>query len=247
MKLGKYIYGFVEFRDNRNFLVEGILPEYGEVETVVHRDLAVLVSAAPFKGYEPVKELVLQHEKVIATVMKECSIIPARFGMVVRDEGQIAELLELNYDVLKGKLQELKDKVELSLRVFWQKDKFVMDVENEKIKQLKEEILAEGNNNHFKQVELGELVFQVTEKKRDDYIKAIYEPLKSKAAAAKLNSILNVRMVFNSVFLVNKDQEEEFDQLVNEAYLKYQEILDFKYSGPWPPYNFVELDLRFGT
>ena len=35
-----------------------------------------------------------------------------------------------------------------------------------------------------------------------------------------------------------------FDERVKEISRKYEDILTFKYSGPWPPYNFVNIKLK---
>ncbi len=48
-------------------------------------------------------------------------------------------------------------------------------------------------------------------------------------------------MILNAAFLIDKDKQEIFDEQVNIVIDKYKEKLDFKYSGPWPPYNFVAM------
>lgn len=49
-------------------------------------------------------------------------------------------------------------------------------------------------------------------------------------------------MVLNAAFLVEKEKELLFDEQVNALYERFRERFDFKYSGPWPPYNFVDLE-----
>jgi hypothetical protein len=41
-----------------------------------------------------------------------------------------------------------------------------------------------------------------------------------------------------------RDREAEFDQKVKEIASKYEGKLSFKYTGPWPPYNFVHIRLK---
>jgi hypothetical protein len=50
-------------------------------------------------------------------------------------------------------------------------------------------------------------------------------------------------MIMNAAFLVARDREAEFDVRVKEIGAKY-ETLKFKYTGPWPPYNFVNIRLK---
>jgi len=48
----------------------------------------------------------------------------------------------------------------------------------------------------------------------------------------------------NAAFLIERDREQEFDAKVKEIAAKYEGKLSFKYTGPWPPYNFVHIRLK---
>ncbi len=52
------------------------------------------------------------------------------------------------------------------------------------------------------------------------------------------------KMIMNAAFLVERDRETEFDAVVNKIAKKYGKRLKFKYTGPWPPYNFVNIRLK---
>ena len=43
---------------------------------------------------------------------------------------------------------------------------------------------------------------------------------------------------------VDRGRSEEFDERVREVSRKYEDLLTFKYTGPWPPYNFVNIKLK---
>jgi len=51
-------------------------------------------------------------------------------------------------------------------------------------------------------------------------------------------------MILNAAFLVERTQERLFDDKVKEVSRQYEELLTFKYTGPWPPYNFVNIKLK---
>jgi hypothetical protein len=51
-------------------------------------------------------------------------------------------------------------------------------------------------------------------------------------------------MILNMAFLVERAQEEEFDQAVKRLTTRYESILSFKYTGPWPPYSFVKIRVK---
>ena len=51
-------------------------------------------------------------------------------------------------------------------------------------------------------------------------------------------------MILNAAFLVDRKDEKSFDEKVKAISLQYEDLLSFKYTGPWPPYNFVNIKLK---
>ena len=50
-------------------------------------------------------------------------------------------------------------------------------------------------------------------------------------------------MILNAAFLVNRRDAREFDRCV-KGLGERDEKLTYKYTGPWPPYNFVNIRLK---
>jgi hypothetical protein len=50
-------------------------------------------------------------------------------------------------------------------------------------------------------------------------------------------------MIMNAAFLVSRDLENAFDAGV-KSIASAHDKLTFKYTGPWPPYNFVNIRLK---
>ncbi len=61
----------------------------------------------------------------------------------------------------------------------------------------------------------------------------------------KKSKIMADNMVVNSVFLVSKEEEKQFDKAVEKIDAYYAGQLKIKYIGPVPPSNFVELNVRW--
>ena len=51
-------------------------------------------------------------------------------------------------------------------------------------------------------------------------------------------------MIMNAAFLVERDKASQFDQKVTEIAQRYEGKLSFRYTGPWPPWNFVTIRLQ---
>jgi hypothetical protein len=75
-------------------------------------------------------------------------------------------------------------------------------------------------------------------------VREIHDALKPAAVASRANKPIGDRMIMNAAFLVERERERSFDERVKEISRKYESMLTFKYTGPWPPYNFVNIKLK---
>ncbi len=76
------------------------------------------------------------------------------------------------------------------------------------------------------------------EKCRSDFLVA----LKKKAVQSKELKLFSDRLVLNASFLIDRDKIDDFSGEVAQLGNKYQD-LKIQYSGPWPPYNFVDIQI----
>jgi len=76
------------------------------------------------------------------------------------------------------------------------------------------------------------------EKCKSDYIEA----LKKVSVQTKELKLFSDRLLLNASFLVEKDAVDLFSNEVNLLGNKYSNI-KVQYSGPWPPYNFVDIHI----
>ena len=246
MEGGKYVYCIIRSAKMREF--GGIGIGGGQrVYTVQHNDLAAVVSDTPIVIYDPTRENVLAHEFVNETVMKEHTVIPMSFGTVFRSEDDVTELLRSTFTAFSEVLDKMQDKIEFGLKVLWDRDKVVtgLETENEEIRRLKDEISRHtSSSTYFARMQLGRLVESSLEETSQRYVADIHEALKSVAVASRSNKPIGDKMILNAAFLVERKQEGAFDDRVKEISRKYEDILTFKYSGPWPPYNFVNIKLK---
>jgi hypothetical protein len=243
---GKYVYCIVRSDKQRDFGSIGIGGQQ-RVFTVAFQDLAAVVSDTPIVIYDPTRDNVLAHEFVNETVMKEFTVIPMSFGTVFRSEDDVTELLRSTYQAFSDVLDKMKDKIEFGVKVLWDREKVIssMERENDEIRRLKDEISRHATTStYFARMQLGRLVDSALEEMGARYVSDIHEAIKPVAVASRSNKPIGDRMILNSAFLVDRAQELAFDERVKEISRKYEEVLSFKYSGPWPPYNFVNIKLK---
>jgi Mg2+ and Co2+ transporter CorA len=244
---GKYVYCIIKSLRERDFGQIGIGEGNSTVYTVRFGDLAAVVSDTPIRIYDPTRENVLAHEFVNETVMREYTVIPMSFGTLFRTEEDIVELLKSTYQAFDDVLEKMKDKIEFGLKVLWDREKVVASIEeeHEEIRRLRDEINRNASSStYFARMQLGRLVEAALEDAGNQYVRDIHEALKPAAVASRSNKPIGDRMILNAAFLVDRDRERTFDDAVKEISRKYEALLTFKYTGPWPPYNFVNIKLK---
>lgn len=244
---GKYVYCIIKTGEEREFGPIGIGEGGNRVYTVHHRDLAAIVSDTPIRIYDPTRENVLAHELVNETVMREHTVIPMSFGTIFRTRDDIIELLKSTYRAFDDVLGKMKDKIEFGLKVLWERDRVVESLEasDEEIRRLKDEITGNAQSStYFARMQLGRLIEGALENTANGYVVDIHESLKPVAVASRSNKPIGDRMIMNAAYLVERSREQEFDEAVKALSSRHESQLSFKYTGPWPPYNFVNIKLR---
>ena len=250
MNEGKYLYCVINESQSRNFGPIGIGNRGDDVYTLGFRDLACVISSTPMTKFVISRKNLIAHEKVIEKIMVEYNaVLPVRFCTVATSSEEIRNLLMKNYQALKNSLRSMDNKIELGLKVFWQ------DMENvfkeiasiKKIKRLKEKLIKSSISvNTNEKVSLGKKVKDILEKKRDIEAENILEVLRPKCIEFRRNKIIGDKMILNCAFLIDKSHARDFDDHVEKLNKIYKDRLKLKYIGPIAPFNFVELDLKWG-
>jgi hypothetical protein len=93
-------------------------------------------------------------------------------------------------------------------------------------------------------MQLGRLVEQALTNTSDQYVAEVYDHLRDTAVASRAGKPIGDKMILNAAFLVEREKAKEFDEKVQEIARKHEGKLTFRYTGPWPPYNFVNIRLK---
>lgn len=244
---GKYVYCIIKSAETRDFGPIGIGEGGRRVYTVHYGDIAAVVSDTPIQIYDPTREHVMAHELVNETVMQEFTVIPMSFGTIFRTEQDIVELLKSTYGAFSDVLEKMRDKIEFGLKVVWDRDRVVawLEGEDEEIRKLKQEIESSTQaSTYFARMQLGRLMESSLDELASEYVTDILESLKPVSIASRSNKVIGDQMILNAAFLVERSGEQPFDAAVDALSQKYEDVLSFKYTGPWPPYNFVNIKLK---
>lgn len=243
MRTGIYVYCFCEGIIEEQVEISGMEKD-NPVYFINHNQISAVVSDVPQKVYEPSKINILAHESVIQSSMRKYNLVPCSFCSIFKCKSDLLLFMDKAYVSIVNNLDRVRGKEESGLRVFWKKSTFLEEIQTNELVTIKDGILKTAEaKNPLSIMEFGKLVEERVNERRAYYKKAIYEPIASYADDARLNEVTTPRMILNAAFLVKKEQGHDFDTLVENILSEYQLSLEVSYTGPWPPYNFINLNM----
>ncbi|MBM4372509.1 MAG: GvpL/GvpF family gas vesicle protein, partial [Deltaproteobacteria bacterium] len=158
---------------------------------------------------------------------------------------EIRRLLEKRRREFEGLLSEMEGKVELGLKALWRDTQAPFDeiaAQEEGIRKLRDSLAGKPPEaTHYERIRLGEMVKEALERKRRTEAAVLLAPLSRIACRAVENPVMVERMVVNAAFLVEAEREKEFDRAVEALDREHGERVAFRYVGPVPPYDFVNI------
>jgi len=248
----KYLYCVIASGEERSFDAAAIGDGGAAVHTVLFHDLAMVVSDSAHEKYDHTRANLMAHEKVIEGVMKEgFTVLPVRFSTVTRATSK-NPMADIQHKVLKAKaqefhtlLKEMDDKAELGLKALWRDEKAIFEeivAEAPGLRRLRDSLQGRSAAaTHYQRASLGEQVKAALDRKRELEGERLRAALRPVACRYRENQTVLDRMVLNDALLVERCREEEVDQMVGRLEQELGHRLVLKYSGPNPPFNFVEV------
>lgn len=213
------------------------------VSGLMGNGLQAMVSPCDELGPDPTGPNTMAHHEVLAAAMTLGPVIPFAFGHVLPRK-LVNDLLDSTGNECLKLLPDLAGKIEVGLKLFWQKEHFLADIETPAIASARAALTRSRGTGSLAEAQLGEQIQLAADARREAYRTMVYEPLARQAVAAKLSPTAGPRMILNAAFLVERTAEAEFDALVGKVCAGLTGRLDIRYTGPWPPYNFVTLRVR---
>ena len=247
----KYIYGMIKTSQPATFGQSLLSSSPEEVYTVVHRDLAGVVSnysAGDFASLSKEDKLrcLMTHQGVIERVMKKYTILPVKFGTLVEGDDEIRRILEQGYSKLAQTLDQMDGVVEIEVAATWDLKKVLEEIGNEEeIVQLKHSMAGKSATETLEmQINAGKLVKESLDRRREGYRSQTMQSLAEVPLDIQPNVLVADEMVMNVAFLIQKEKQEEFDKRVKRVDEAFNDQINFRVIGPLPPYSFSTVEIR---
>ena len=187
-----------------------------------------------------VKRGVLLHENIIELLMSSFTVLPMKFQTAFSShEKTLSELFKL-YNNFKENLVRLTDKFEFGIKVLWPVD----NIEENLLKNIKatETSVISGISpakDYLRKRYMNYRIKEMLKQKAKILVDEMDEYFTDIAIEKKLKILQTDKLLVNAACLVDKTQKDKIHIIFKRLKKDFND-LEFLFSGPWPPYNFIK-------
>jgi Gas vesicle synthesis protein GvpL/GvpF len=211
-------------------------------------DVAVVVSNVNKAALITDKTNALEYAGVIETISHHFNVLPVRFGSIVDTEESLMKILERNHEEIQKNLLKVEDKFEFGLKVFCDTEKLVTELRSQTATLITAPTEKPTTPNSVSR----DWLIKKLEEHRieesilhfvDSIIATLTEHLTKLEAVSKFRKRTSSTIIIDAVFLLEKTNKKPLIQLITDIEQDHPE-LNFVLTGPWPPYNFVDITIQ---
>jgi len=243
-KQGRYLYAIVPGKGSRIYGDFGL--NNSQVYAVSDGHVAAIVSDSPNGRIRPERRHLAAHQEVLKRLMAETAVLPVSFGVVAEGPQALRRVLTENREALLEQLDRLAGKVEMGLRISWDVpnifEYFV--ITHPELRAARDRLLGpQGQPTQNDKIELGRMFDHLLSEDREAHLVRTEEVLAPRCVEIKRNPPRSEGEVANLACLVERTAQAIFEEGVFEAAKSFDNNFAFDFNGPWPPYNFVQIQL----
>jgi hypothetical protein len=257
-----YLYGIILARELGDVEIPSIIGiDQKRASVIPYKELAAVVTPVnplnfsqqyidqQLKNPEWLKEKAFLHHECISVMHSQFTILPMSFCTIFQKEENLKSLLNEQYDEILHKLNALKNKQEMNVKIYCNPEQalFYVGNQNPAVLELREniEVMPKGKQFIMKK-KLNQLIASQLENEQSGWWHRIEQELRLLFVESKLRKNWGREitersddMIVNCDFLLDKKKTEPFLNKLLELEHDYAELgCTFEVSGPWPPYHF---------
>ncbi len=253
-----YTYGIIDSNAKISDCITGL--EDVSIYNIPYRDIGVVVSRLSEQIQNITKEHILKHEEVVERLMEDFTVLPGRFLTVFNKEEDIFLMMKEYYSDFRENLDRLCNKVEFGIKIIWPGNTIknriidaykknntlatkigesaknsgenVATPDNSSVKSFVKEKFEKYNIDKEFEEEAGRCIMLI-----DNFFTRFV--IEKKLEKLKTNNLL-----LNASYLIEKEKQIDFKEAF-EHLRSTPGDLKFLMSGPWPPYNFIQMKTQF--
>ncbi len=215
-----FLYGIIWENGAINPRVTGL--QDNPLEFIDYLSISAVVSECTPSELPLKHSYVLQYNTIIEKLFNNSCILPFRFGTIMESQSQVNDLIHKHYKYLKHQLTYMEGKTEYGLKI-WGPHSTPQSNKRE---------AGSGTRYIMGKYEHYTLLEETT--------KFVQRKIKSCVSEVKHELRDSGKLLMDLYFLVPHNKKKAFKSVINKLNLN----MEFVLTGPWPPYNFVNISLN---
>lgn len=195
------------------------------------------------------KEKAVLFMDIILKINAITNMIPMKFLTIFTSDDRVRNIINENYNQFLHNFEKIKNRDEISLKIYCDENKYKEKVMGEEIKKFENSIIGKPKGAAFflKKKFEGELDDKI-QNRICNAANQMTEKVSNLANQIKLNKLLAkeitgipTQMILNCAFLIDRDKKDIFTDKINELKDEFENNgFVIELSGPWPPFSFCE-------
>lgn len=191
----------------------------------------------------------IEYAGVIENLAQQFTVLPMRYGSIMESADSINKMLERNYHEFQQNLQKIENKYEFGLKIFCDSEKLKSELRikseadtqtpEKRATEIKNSVYRDYVDKKLKEHRLEELMLTYV----DSVIAKITGYLDRLNTINKFKKMATDTNIIDAVFLLDKERKDALIHVTEDLKNQYPG-LNFVLTGPWPPYNFVEIAIK---
>ncbi len=251
--MGMMIYAILSVENRQEELEELLKSLKGVLESELYNvsldEISIVAGGIERAELIADKSTAIAYAVVIETLEQHFTLLPVRFGSVMKSSEAICNMIKINYHDIMANLREVENKCEFGLKVFCDPEKLKAGILAKSLADvpspdkadpgIRSSVYRDWVSRKLAEHRLEELMLNHV----DTVITEITGRLNLLNAINKFKKMVTETTIIDAVFLLHKTQQETLISAVSGLQSQYPG-LKFVLTGPWPPYNFVELTIK---
>lgn len=196
-----------------------------------------------------------EHIRVISMIMEYGTVIPFKFGTIYNTKAGLKKFITDYSGSLIENFHHIGGKEEWSVKIYCDRKELCEQIDelSEEAAALEKQIMASSPGKAFLLTrKRTELIENEMERLCKNYGQEYYDEFKNLSESASLNNLFPKEftgrkdtMILNATFLVSKNKVTDFKSTVDTLRKRDGNSGFFiEATGPWPPYNFVDIAIK---
>jgi hypothetical protein len=244
ISLGRYVYGFTERAFRPPAELRGL--RKAPVRSVVHGEVAAVVSLHPVQPLMPLRIHLEPHHRVVRQISSDVTLLPAAFGHISDSEPALVDVLRSNHDEIREALERLQHKCEMGLKLSWNVPNiFEFFVQRDaELRTLCDGVFGRRAPAIADKLQVGEVFAAKLARERERLSALLLRAMERVSCEVVSTPPRDEKTVCSAALLIERSLAPEFAGSLRSAAALFDSSFALESSGPWPVYSFARLRLQ---